>query len=350
MTWLAIDIGGANLKAANGRGYGASAAFELWRRPQELPGQLRRLLSEAPSSERIAVTMSGELADCFSGREEGVLAILDAVEQAAAGRHTRVYWRNGTLVSLEAARRKPLMAAAANWHALATFAAKWTATVGDALLLDIGSTTTDVLALRDGQLLSESQTDLQRLQRGELVYTGVERSPLCGVLRRAPYRESEVPVANELFATMLDVYVLRGDLPENLATSRTADGRPASKPCCRDRLARTICAEDHEFNHRRRFARRRACDQWLARQYGSALENRPPRTGDTIRGPYGHGHPSLLWCVGESGTHRHALDRSNDSPLEARRDAVGDPARSSRNRRTRGHRSHESLSRDGRIR
>jgi probable H4MPT-linked C1 transfer pathway protein len=250
MTWLALDIGGANLKAADGRGYAASASFPLWQRPQELTGQLRRLISEAPNCERLAVTMTGELADCYASREEGVLAILNAVEEAANGRHTRVFWRNGTFVSIQAAQRKPLMAAAANWRALAMFAAKWTETAGDALLLDIGSTTTDILALRDGELLTDSETDLQRLLKNELVYTGVERSPVCAVLQLAPYRDGLCQVAQELFATMLDVYVLRGDLPENLANTTTADGRPATKVFCRERLARMICAESNEFNHR----------------------------------------------------------------------------------------------------
>ncbi len=250
MTWLALDIGGANLKAADGRGYAASASFPLWQRPQELPGQLRRLISEAPGCERLAITMTGELADCYATREEGVASILSAVEQAADGRHTRVYWRNGALVSLQTAHRRPLMAAAANWHALATFAAMWTETAGDAMLLDIGSTTTDILALRDGQVLTDSETDLQRLLKNELVYTGIERSPVCAVLQLAPYRDALCQVAQELFATMLDVYVLRGDLPENLANTSTADGRPASKICCRERLARMICAESDEFNHR----------------------------------------------------------------------------------------------------
>ena len=85
MTCLGLDIGGANLKAADGRGWAKSVSFPLWRDPHGLAGALDALVQNAPVSERLAVTMTGELCDCFSSKIEGVRHILAAVDQLAAG-------------------------------------------------------------------------------------------------------------------------------------------------------------------------------------------------------------------------------------------------------------------------
>jgi probable H4MPT-linked C1 transfer pathway protein len=144
-------------------------------------------------------------------------------------------WRNdGRFVDMQEARAKPLKVAAANWLALATFAGRF-APKAPALLLDIGSTTTDIIPLRDGRPVPQGRTDPERLRCEELVYTGVRRTPLCAILG------SEGPA--EFFATTLDVYLLLGWAPEDAADRNTADGRPATKAAAEARLARMLCAD-----------------------------------------------------------------------------------------------------------
>jgi (4-(4-[2-(gamma-L-glutamylamino)ethyl]phenoxymethyl)furan-2-yl)methanamine synthase len=46
MKWLALDIGGANVKAADGQGYAQSYLFPLWKTPNKLPQQIRTAISE----------------------------------------------------------------------------------------------------------------------------------------------------------------------------------------------------------------------------------------------------------------------------------------------------------------
>lgn len=249
MNWLAFDIGGANLKVADGRGFAAHHAFALWKDPRKLAAELRTLIAEAPPSDHLAVTMTGELADCFPSKSAGVKFILDAVHQAADGRHTRVYLNDGRLVAPPVALRTPLLAAAANWHALASFGGRF-APQGEALLIDIGSTTTDLVPLRDGKIAARGQTDTERLIASELVYTGVERTPLCGLLTWAPYRDQQCPVMQEFFATTLDVYLLTGDIEENPASTQTADRRPATKAAARQRIGRMIGSPEEQFHHR----------------------------------------------------------------------------------------------------
>jgi hypothetical protein len=247
MGWLALDIGGANLKVADGAGYAASQSFPLWKTPHRLSESLSTIIARAPQADRLAVTMTGELADCFQTKTEGVTFILDAVERAADGRHTRVYLTDGALVSVEEARRTPLLAAASNWHALARFAGRFAAQ-GGGLLVDIGSTTCDVIPLLDGRPAASATTDTERLAAGELVYTGVRRSPVCAIVGAAAWRGRQCPVAQEVFATTWDVYVTLGDLPEDPQADETADGRPATRIAARDRLARCVCADRDTFD------------------------------------------------------------------------------------------------------
>jgi probable H4MPT-linked C1 transfer pathway protein len=249
MKWLALDIGGANIKAADGLGHAQSYAFALWREPQALAQQLRTAISEAPPADRLAVTMTGELADCFDSKAAGVAYILQALGAAADNRHARVYLVDGRLVAPQVAQTQPQLVAASNWHVLARFAGRY-APVASALLLDCGSTTCDVIPLMDGKPAAAGATDTQRLLASELVYTGVERSPVCGVADFVPYRGQTCPVVHELFATMQDAYVLLDKLAPDPADTHTADGRPATKAAARTRLGRMIAADGDEFNHR----------------------------------------------------------------------------------------------------
>ncbi len=248
MNWLALDIGGANLKMADGRGFAISYPFALWRDSDQLARELRTLLTEGPQADHLAVTMTGELADCFESKEAGVQFIVESLQLAADGRHARVYLNDGKLVSPQVAMQRPLDAAASNWHALGTYAARFIPN-GAGLIVDIGSTTVDLLPVADGKLCNAATDDTSRLIAGELVYTGVERTPICALIRTAPYRGSRCMVAAEHFATTLDAYVLCNDIRESTINNQTADGRAATKAAARLRVSRLLGAPA-DFNHR----------------------------------------------------------------------------------------------------
>jgi probable H4MPT-linked C1 transfer pathway protein len=247
--YLALDIGGANIKAANGSDFAESYPFQLWKEPHALAQQIRTIISDAPSCDHLVVTMTGELADCFATKAEGVKFILKAVASGSDNRHTRVYRVDGKQVTPVVAANDPLLVAAANWHALASFAARF-AGQSPALLIDVGSTTTDVIPILQGKPAAVGKTDTERLLAGELVYTGVERSPVCAVLQSASFRGKPCQIVQEFFATMLDVYLIQEKIAEDPASDDTADRRPATKPNARQRLARMFAADQEEFNHR----------------------------------------------------------------------------------------------------
>ena len=248
MARLGIDIGGANLKLADGEGHAETAPFPLWQQKDELAGAVRRLIGGMPAHVDLAVTMTGELADCFATKAEGVESIVRAVEEAADGRGISVYTTMGTFVLPEEAVERPMKVASANWHALATFTGRYVPD-GPGLAIDVGSTTTDLIPLIDGCAANVGQTDPERLASGELVYTGVRRTPVCAITASGPWREHrQVPLAAELFATSWDVYLTLGDMVEGPAHAETADGRPATREAARSRLARMVCADESMFD------------------------------------------------------------------------------------------------------
>jgi probable H4MPT-linked C1 transfer pathway protein len=231
---LGLDIGGANLKAAHSDGAARVQPFALWKKPAELAAVLADLIARMPAADVLAVTMTGELCDCFASKRQGVEAILGSVAAVAANRPVRVWTTSDGFVDIAAARTKPLQVAAANWLALATFACRFLPD-GNGLLIDIGSTTTDIIPMIAGKSAPKGLTDPERLRSLELVYTGVRRTPLCAVLGAG--------VAAEFFAATLDVNLVLEQIAEDPSDINTADGRPATKAAAHARLAHMLCAD-----------------------------------------------------------------------------------------------------------
>ena len=229
---LGWDVGGAYVKAAivevaaGGRAVRtASRPFEIWRDKLALPDVLRALAAELPSPESVAVTMTAELSDVFRTKREGVGFVLDAVETVSRA-PVRVFTTAGEFVDPATARARPLDAAASNWVATAMLVGRF---VPDALLVDIGSTTTDVIPVTGGRVAALGRTDPERLLAGELVYTGVLRTNVAAIVRRVPLRGGECPVASELFAVSGDAHVLLGSLaPDDYSLPDAR--RPAADP------------------------------------------------------------------------------------------------------------------------
>lgn len=246
---VAVDVGGANLKAADGRGWTRTIAFPLWREWRRLPEALADLIGPV-APRRIVATMTGEIADCYPSRMAGVSHIVDALVAAAAavrcGDAPGIYLLDGRIVSTDAAKGHPLQAAASNWHALSRLAAAHAPT-DRSLLIDVGSTTVDIVPLTGGTPTARAHDDAGRMLAGELVYTGVERTPLATVVRWLPHRGLRRPVAAERFADSRDAWLLLGELPERPDATDTADGGPATRDAARIRLARSLLLEPDAF-------------------------------------------------------------------------------------------------------
>jgi probable H4MPT-linked C1 transfer pathway protein len=242
---IGLDVGGANTKAVwrdGDRRRVLSRPFEVWRDRDALAAVLRDVVAEvAPDRvEAIALTMTAELSDAFRTKREGVEFVLDAAEAALAGPRLVVLNTVGELLPPDAARERPLEVAAANWMASAlAVAARWP----DALMIDVGSTTVDLIPVAGGDVVVRGRTDLARLLTGELVYTGVLRTNLAAIAPQVPVRGAWCPVASELFAISADIHLILGHIGPDGYTCPTPDGRPATVDHARERVARLVCAD-----------------------------------------------------------------------------------------------------------
>jgi probable H4MPT-linked C1 transfer pathway protein len=227
--------------------------------------------------------MTAELCDCFPTRRAGVLAVLDAVRQAMPDRSLAVWGVDGAFHTPEEIRDHPLLAAASNWLALARLAARLVP--GEpAILIDIGTTTTDLIPIDRGGVASRGRSDTERLQTGELVYAGVRRTPIAALASELPVRGVPTGLAAEWFATTLDVYLILGDIAPDPLDRVTADGRPATPAAALDRLARMIGADRDSFTPEDARAFATAADRCLTDRLVRAAERACRATIDRPRG------------------------------------------------------------------
>lgn len=226
---IGIDVGGANLKVVDDTGVHLYYC-PLW---QEAP--ISDLLRPHAGQEA-AVVMSGELADCFSSRMEGISFIVDQVR--AVFPTARFYGMDGKFHP----GAVPELAAA-NWLSMADHLRR---EYPDAVLVDMGSTTTDIIPLNAFSLMV-GQTDLTRLQQGYMVYCGLLRTNVATLVRSVPVGGILTPVSTEFFASTGDAYVALGLIrPENF-TTETADRKGTGRADCIRRLARMVCADPEEI-------------------------------------------------------------------------------------------------------
>ena len=210
-----------------------------------LEGPVTQAVNSLPAGNCIhTLTMTGELADCFSGRRDGVMQLVDYMS-ARLGRHNPVYVYAGNkgLISPDRLHDCHTDVASANWHATAAYAANH---LDSGVLLDLGTTTTDIIPFHERQVCSRGYTDQERLRSGELVYTGITRTPVMAVVGGVPYKGVRQSIAAEYFANMADVYRITGDLDEQFDLMPAADGGRKTRYHSIKRLARMLGADYDE--------------------------------------------------------------------------------------------------------
>lgn len=238
------DIGGAHVKAALLDSDGRVAkvyqqACPLWKGLDQLRLAVTAIMLDLPAvPTRHAVTMTGELVDLFANRDEGVAEIIATMSALLANDELFIFaGQLGFLPAPHVENQHYAAIASANWLASATLAAQQ---LGNGLFVDIGSTTTDILLLHNGRVVTEAYTDYQRLQSQELVYTGVVRTAVMAVAQTAVDAGKDIGLMAEYFATMADVYRVTGELNEAHDQTDTADGAEKTVLASARRLSRMI--------------------------------------------------------------------------------------------------------------
>jgi len=267
---LGLDIGGANTKGcyleADGEkiisAKGLSIYHEMWRDPEGLRDVLSAFRDLSIKKNRkfpagIALTMTAELCDCFESKTKGVLFILRIVEEIFAEAPIHIWTTREIFVRPSELRSEPLQAAAANWLASASALACSPLLRDPVIFADMGSTTTDILPVIPGTVLARGKTDTERLLSGELLYTGLLRTPVHSLLDEVYIDGCRCQVTHEYFAITADIYRLLGLITETTYNVPTPDGKSRDIEACAKRLARVVGSEPEELGSKNVY--------WLAR-------------------------------------------------------------------------------------
>jgi probable H4MPT-linked C1 transfer pathway protein len=239
---LGIDIGGANTKIASDDGKIVELHYiPLWKNTR-LPEVLIEIAGRL-KPQMVGVVITGELADCFPDKDAGLSYIIDAVNNAFEDAF--FLDTNGILT-----KEKIRSIAAANWMASSLLIGK---EFGDGIFLDIGSTTTDIIPIKNKMPLA-GKTDFNRLKTGELVYSGVLRTNIAAILKSVTFGNTKSRISSELFAITADTYIVLGLIKPETYTCDTPDGAGKTIHDAKRRLARVVCADLSEIRNEEIFS------------------------------------------------------------------------------------------------
>ncbi len=265
MIVVGLDIGGANIKAVKIdvsvydnkvrilqilREY-----YPIWIHGKKgLEEKLKNFRKSTISNDQyyVAICMTAELSDVYRIKREGVEHIVkssmevfnDAIDIGFISSEMK-------LLSGDEAIKNYLKVAGANWAASAWLleknSYKWG--IENSIFIDIGSTTTTLIPIIGGKASVRGFTDIEKLIVGELVYTGILRSNVVGIVDRVPLKGLYTRICNERFALIGDVHLVLRNISSSGYTTETADGRGVSIEEAMERLARVVCGDIEMLNN-----------------------------------------------------------------------------------------------------
>ena len=244
-----FDIGGANTDLAiiefeNNEIKNIEVDFKylpMWSNNDDLSQALIELVKNiCPLSEidAVGISMTAELVDAYDTKKEGVLDVVAKCEETFSC--PIAYVGVDGMLSSEDIKQNPIKAAAANWIATAQIA---TLISDNCIFIDTGSTTTDIIPVKNARECAIGRSDFDRLATGELVYSGTLRTNIASFIDTVEFNNKEYAVASELFAQTADIYRVLELITEEDYVCDTFDGESKSKIDCAKRIARVLCAD-----------------------------------------------------------------------------------------------------------
>lgn len=213
------------------------APCPVWKGADHLREAIRTLRAEFPPEASSAVTMTAEVADLWPDRRSGVVGTVAILMEELAGAPLALFAGPEGFVEAEQAVAHADAIGSANWYATAAVLAHL---LPGGLLVDIGSTTSDLIPFSAGRVTARGFTDAERLAGNELIYTGAARTPVMALAPEAPFGGRWLPLMAEHYATSADIYRLTGELPEGADLHPSADGGPKTEEASARRLLRMV--------------------------------------------------------------------------------------------------------------
>ena len=242
MKIIGWDIGGAHIKAAkidfNKKTSKTKQIYSpIWKNLNYLKKSIKLIKKKLGKTNYHAITMTAELSDIFPDRKNGVNHVVNLSSKILGEKNIFFYSKKSFLIK-KLAIKKPFELNSMNWHATASFVSNF---FPNCILVDIGSTTSDIIPIKNKEIISKDVSDYQRLKSNELIYLGVLRTPIQAVERKKN-------LINENFANLSDVYRVLNKIPNTLDLLPTLDNKTKNKHDSARRIAR-IFGKDYKKNH-----------------------------------------------------------------------------------------------------
>lgn len=247
MKFMGLDIGGANtdcciiefdndyniISLSKNKYY-----LPFWIKHEKLPECLKELKGDT-TIDVVCVSITAELADCYKTKRQGIIDITRMVESTFKDEDIYYVTFDG-LKNYEYVTQNPLSAAAANWIGTVNLIKHLKSTC---IFMDMGTTTTDIIPIKDKHEISQGYTDTQRLMNGELVYTGLLRTNVATIVNHVYIESNKTNVSSEYFTITADIHRILGHISEEQYTCDTPDGADKSITSCKNRLTRLVCGD-----------------------------------------------------------------------------------------------------------
>ena len=206
LLYLGIDIGGAHIKIVGLDQFQNICLIKyrkcyLWKNPKKLKQEIT-FINSLSSNKSIfcGVTMTAELCDIFPDRLTGAKIILNECKKIKF--KTFLYSKSDKVFeTLQSNNLSNLMSM--NWHSIGKYLTNF---VKNALIIDFGSTTTDFICIKNGKIMNKAFNDFKRLSNGEILYTGLMRTPLFAIKKNVKYKSKNISIIPEYFSNTSDIY------------------------------------------------------------------------------------------------------------------------------------------------
>lgn len=228
--YIGWDIGGAHTKyTINSKALvkpdSIIIPLQLWKSLEPLKKLINDIYDKYSHRYTIinGLTMSGEMCDSFNNREEGVKKILSLFNRGSSKNY--IYTSKHGIVPMNKYKNCKYIASM-NWHIIASYVKNIYKNV---IAIDLGSTTTDIILIKNYKCINQRIDDHTGLKSSELIYTGVLRTPIFSVVKSISYNRQIYNLIPENYATMADIYRVLGVIGSQEDYSTTADGRSKSQ-------------------------------------------------------------------------------------------------------------------------
>lgn len=240
--YIGWDIGGAHTKYAILKPNSSSIICKiykcnLWSSLKDLSEKINRINKQYIKKHHVinAITMSGEMSDIFSSRNEGVKEIIKLFDNLSSKNY--IFVKDKGLSRYTKQKLKYLNIASMNWLAISKLLEKKDRNI---IAIDVGSTTTDIILIKNFKCINKRFDDFSGLNSSELIYSGVLRTPINAIVQKIIISKREYNVIPENFATMSDVYRILSIISSKQDYTDTSDKRSKTKRHSMERLSRVF--------------------------------------------------------------------------------------------------------------